>query len=297
MPTGDALIDTHIEIFTARTTALDVFAAPDDEARPLALRHPDNDAQLLRVAVAQCDAVLGETAHNTRRLREMLQTAVDHGARLAVFPQAAISGYNAATRHDALQNAIDPDGEEIADIAATCARLQLYAVIGSLTRADGILRDSAFLFGPEGVLGQYDRAHTNKRGADAFIQPGHAGFVVYQTPIGKIGLLVGRDLYFPSAAHALASREVEIIAAPCAWTAEDWPAPEFVARTRAYENTSFILAATRVGEERGLNYIGRSCIIAPNGIHLANAYPDEEHLIIADINLRDAQIKLFGDDD
>jgi predicted amidohydrolase len=293
MPTGDALIDTQIEIFTTRAAALDVFAAPDDQARPLALRHPDVDDQLLRVAVAQCDALLGETAHNTRRLREMLQTAVDHGARLAVFPQAIISGRNAASAHDALQNAMDAAGEEMADIAAACARLRVYAVFGALTRADGILRDSAFLVGPEGALGQYDRAHTAKHGADAYIQPGHAGYAVYETPIGKIGLLIGRDLYYPAAAHALASRGAEIIATPCAWTADDWPAPEFVARSRAYENSVFVLAANRVGEERGLNYIGRSCIIAPNGIHLANAYPDEEHLIIADINLRDARTKLF----
>lgn len=293
MPAGDALTNTQTEIYTTRTISLDMFAAPDEESRALALRLPSQDDQLLRVGVAQCDPVLGEPAHNTRRICEMLQTAVDHGARLVVFPECAITGYNFATAQDALQNALAPDSEEMAALTGACARLRVFAVAGALTCADGILRNSVLLVGPDGLLAQYDASHPRMFGADRFARAGHGGFEGYETPIGKIGLLTGHDLYYPAAANALAQREVEIVAAPCAWASDDWAAPEFVVRTRAYENSAFVLAANRVGAERGLGYIGRSCIIAPNGIHLANAYPDEEHVIIADINLRDARQKNF----
>lgn len=295
MPADDVIVDTQTEIFIRRAVTLDVFGAPEQETRALALRQPGSDDQLLRVGVAQCDAVLGETAHNTRRAREMLQTSVDHGARLTVFPQAVIGGYNAASAQDARQNAIDPAGAELADIASACARLRAYAVVGAFTLADGILRDSAFLISPEGILAQYHRAHTARHGVDAHIQRGQAGATLVQTPIGNIGMLIGRDLYYPRAAQLLAAAEAEIIAAPCAWTAEDWAAPEFVARARAHESSAFVLAANRVGEERSARYIGRSCIVAPNGISLANAYPDEEHVIIADINLREAREKAFAE--
>jgi predicted amidohydrolase len=103
--------------------------------------------------------------------------------------------------------------------------------------------------------------------------------------------LICYDIRFPEAARVLALKGAEVIALPTNWPEGAESSPEFITRTRAWENRVFIVAANRVGVERGRKFIGRSQIVSPNGEIMVEAGPDEETIIYADLDLSLARQK------
>lgn len=248
---------------------------------------------MLTLAAAQFDPHLGDIAYNLARIRSMLREAAHAGAQLVVFPECAITGYNFAGLADMREVAEPVDGASVGAVAQACQDLGAHCTIGTLsTHAEGAeVYNTAVLIGPGGVIGAYDKAHLPLCGADKFTTRGDTGFRVFDTPLGRIGMLICYDLRFPEATRTLALRGAEIIALPTNWPAGAETAPEFMVRARAFENRVFVAACNRVGEERGARYIGRSCIATPNGKHLADATPEGEEIIYATVEVADARAK------
>ncbi len=245
----------------------------------------------IRVAAAQFAPALGDAANNALRIDALLGQAVRNGAGLVVFPECALTGYNFADRVSALSGAIAVDGPEIAALVDRCGAYQTECVVGTLLREGDRLFNVALLLGAAGVIGRYDKAHLPFCGADRFAQPGDTGFHVIAANVGQIGMLIGYDLWFPEAARKLALAGAEIIALPANWPAGAEAAPGYAGRARASENGVFLVACNRVGEERATQFIGQSSIISPSGARLADASVDAEHIIIAEIDPRDARSK------
>ncbi len=245
----------------------------------------------IRVAAVQFDPHLGDVAYNLAEIERRLTQAVAAGAALTVFPECAVAGYTVGSLDEARALAQPLEGNAIRAVARRCAALNTHCVVGALLAHDDQVYNAAVLIGPAGVIGVYHKAHLPYCGADRFIRRGDTGFQVFDTPVGRIGLLICYDLRFPEAARTLALRRAEIIALPTNWPAGAETAPDFMVRARAFENRVFVIACNRVGVERGARYIGRSCIAAPNGQHLADASPDAEEIIWADIELAQARAK------
>lgn len=243
------------------------------------------------LAAAQFDPHLGDTAYNLARMQSLLIEAVHRGAQLVIFPECAVTGYNFATLDDARAVAEPLDGPSVTMLAQSCREMNVYLIAGTL-RADGKdVYNAALLIGPQGLIGSYDKAHLPLCGADKFTTHGKGGFNVYDTPLGRIGMLICYDLRFPEAARTLALRGADILALPTNWPTGADTAPEFMVRARAFENRIFVVACNRTGRERGASYIGRSCIAAPSGKHLADASPVDEQVIYASVNVEDARQK------
>ncbi len=246
----------------------------------------------VKVAAAQFDPHLGDAAYNVARMRAMLGECARAGASLVVFPECAVTGYNFAALDDARAVAQPLDGPAIAALAQSCREADVHCVAGTLRLGgDGSVYNTAVLIGPGGVIGAYDKAHLPLCGVDKFSAHGDTGFRVFETPLGCIGMLICYDLRFPEAARALALRGADIIALPTNWPTGAETAPEFMARARAFENRVFVIACNRVGVERSAAYIGRSCIVAPSGRHLADAAPAGEQIIYAGIDVAEARRK------
>ena len=245
----------------------------------------------VRVAAAQFDPHLGDIAYNVERIGLLLDHAAHNGAALTVFPECAVTGYTVSSLEEARAIAQPVESDAIQSIKERCATLHTHSIIGTLLVEDDRVFNAAVLIGPGGLIGTYLKAHLPFCGADRFICKGDTGFRVFDTPVGRIGMLICYDLRFPEAARTLALRGADIIALPTNWPTGADTAPEFVARARAFENRVCVIACNRVGEERGVRYIGRSCIVAPNGQHLMDASPAEEHIIMADIDPRQARSK------
>lgn len=243
------------------------------------------------LAAAQFNPRLGDNTANTARMVGMLGEAAARGAQLVVFPECAVTGYNFANLADASAAAEPLDGASVRALIAASRDCNTHVVVGTLRRADDNVYNTALLIGPRGMIGSYDKAHLPLCGVDKFAARGNTGFVVHDTPLGRIGMLICYDLRFPEAARALALRGADIIALPTNWPIGAETAPEFMVRARAFENRVFVAACNRVGEERGAGYIGRSCIADPAGKHLADASATGEEIIYAEVDVAQARRK------
>ncbi len=251
-------------------------------AEPLAVRAPRASASV-RVAAAQFSPSSGDIPRNLARIDRLLSEAARNGANLVVFPECALTGHGFTDRAAALASALNEDDDAIRILSERCRAYGVECVVGALARAEDHFQNVAFLIGSGGVIGRYDKAHLPRFGADRFAKLGHSGFHVFEAAAGRIGILIGYDLSFPEAARMLALAGAEIIVLPTAWPVGAESAPDYHAPSRATENHVFLIAGNRVGVEGETRFIGRSCIVGPDGQRLADASPHEEHIIIAEI--------------
>lgn len=242
------------------------------------------------VAVAQMDPKLGDNAANLARIRELLAQSFGRGTRLTVFPECALSGYGFSDLPSAYAAAETVPGLSIGTIARLCQEHRMpgggpYVVVGLLERTDdpAIVYNSAALIGPEGVVGVYRKAHLPLLGVDRFTTPGNTGFQVWETEIGRVGMIICYDLRFPEAMRSLALGGADIIALPTNWPDGSQNAPQLFTRTRALENRVFVVACNRCGEESGFWFFGHSQITDPLGNVLVEA-SDSEELCYAEID-------------
>ncbi|MBN1887002.1 MAG: carbon-nitrogen hydrolase family protein [Thermoflexales bacterium] len=230
----------------------------------------------ITVAAVQMDPKIGQVGDNRAIILDLLDKAVGLGAQLIVFPEAALSGYCLDTLDEARAAAEPVPGPSVQAFAQACRAKGVYAVIGMLEDAGERLYNSAVLVGPHGLIGCYRKSHLPFLGVDRLADPGDSGLQVYDTELGRLGLLVCYDLRFPEAARCLALNGADIIALPTNWPEGAESAPDFIAPTRALENRVFVITCDRCGHERGFDFIGKSVILDPAGGRLAQAGLGEE---------------------
>jgi 5-aminopentanamidase len=241
----------------------------------------------MRIACAQLDVAFGDTARNIdvaiSKLAELKQQGVD----LVLFPEAFLTGYCVDSISEAQRIAIHP--RQLMPITEACDRLSICAVVGFAEREGGEVYNAAALFEPGERPRIYRKTHLPELGLDKFV--GHGNELdVFDTALGRIGILICFDMRLPEAARVLTLRGAELIVLPTNWPEGAETSAEHVAITRAAENRVFFATCNRVGTENGFRFIGRSKIIGPTGAVLASA-GDTEDCIVADLDLKEARIK------
>ncbi|MFE6871795.1 nitrilase family protein [Kitasatospora sp. NPDC057692] len=256
----------------------------------------DHRVSPARIAVVQCDAQVG-TANRERNLRRGLDLAgqaADGGATLVVLPELCATGYAFATRAEAYAHAEEvPSGATVRAWEAF-ARDRGVHLVGGLVEQDGVrLFDSAVLVGPDGYIGHYRKTHlwnTEK----LWFTPGDRGFPVFETRLGRIGLLICWDIWFPEVPRLLALQGADIICSANNWT---WTPPPvldasgrcmaaYLTMTAAHVNNVVIAAANRIGTDRDARFLGCSLIAGTGGRPLGEiAGPDEERVLTADVDV------------
>jgi len=247
-------------------------------------------------AVVQIDPLLFAKGENEAKIVARLEEAAGRGARLVVFPECALTGYVFDSLAEALPYAESVPGPFTERLQAHCRRLGAWAIVGMVERVGQQVYNTAVLVGSEGVALRYRKTHLPPEGIDRFATPGNDLEMVAATTEACIGLLICYDLRFPEAVRVPVLRGAEIVALPTNWPAPSADAaPEFLCRARAHDNHVYLLAADRVGEERGARFLGRSTIVAPDGTVLAEASRDREEILVAEIDPARARDKrVFG---
>lgn len=244
----------------------------------------------MRVAVAQIEPKLAEKERNLDLCLARLEEASAQGAELLVLPECAIPGYVYESGEEALPYAEEIPGPSTDALADACRRLDAYVVAGLLERDGDTLHNAAVLVGPEGLVGSYRKSHLPFLGVDRFVRAGDE-LPVFDTPIGRIGLEICYDLRFPEVTRSLALAGAEIVCLPTNWPMAAAQNAELLAPARAFENRIYLLVANRVGRERTAEFCGRSQIVAPDGVRLAETDATSEALLVADIDLDRAREK------
>ncbi len=239
----------------------------------------------MRIAGVQMDVLLGEPERNLERLRERLRAAGDAGAELVIFPECSLTGYCFDSREEAWPFAEELGGPWQRTITEDCRQLGLYCVTGLLERDGTQLYNATVLVGPQGVLGSYRKVHLPFVGVDRFTDYGERPFAVQEIPGLRVGMNICYDAAFPEAARCLALLGADLIALPTNWPpGAECMSPSVIA-TRALENKIYYAAINRIGTERDVTFIGRSCICGPDGAIINSADPTEEKILLADLDV------------
>ena len=246
---------------------------------------------MVRVAAVQMQPALLDVQQNLARVADWVRQAAAQGARLVVFPEVTLSGY-AITPDEAQAAAMPIPGPATDVVSRACAEADTHVVVGLLERdPEGTLFNASVLIGPRGLQAVYRKTHLPFLGIDRYLAAGDAFVPPVDTPAGRLGLLICYDLRFPEPIRVHALHGAQVIALSTAWPAAATLYPEFMARSRAAENRVTLIAANRVGEERGTRYLGRSLIVSPEGNVLAEAPPDREALLLAEIEPSQSDVK------
>ncbi|NIM94667.1 MAG: carbon-nitrogen hydrolase family protein [Anaerolineales bacterium] len=237
-----------------------------------------------KFAAIQMEPQLLKPKNNLQKVIRKMREAAGAGAHVAVFPECALTGY-AITAQEAEESAEFIPGPSTERIEDACRDTGLITAIGLIERdKDGGIYNSAVLIGPEGFLGKYRKTHLPYLGVDRFLQQGDFLSGPFKTPQGRFGLLICYDLRFPEPSRVLALGGAQVILLSTAWPSAASLYPDHVAQTRAAENSLYLVAANRIGEERGTQYLGRSVITGPDGELLAEGSSDSEQIITAEID-------------
>ena len=241
----------------------------------------------VRVACAQYAVSDGDSAYNLERSLRFIRQAAAEGADLVVLPELASSGCDLGSREQALDLADEiPGGQTVQTWKKESEALGTYIVGGLLEREGDALYNCAVLVGP-GAFGRYRKTHLWSK-EKLLYEPGRE-LPVFDTPLGRIGLLVCYDAWFPEAARTLALKGAGLICVPSN-APDDW-VPEHQRRgdltmlcvhciAAANANRVFVAAANRVGD----GYLGRSCVVDATGGVLAFAGATDEGVISAAVD-------------
>jgi len=225
------------------------------------------------VACCQLAPVLGEPAVNRELTADAVTSAVARGASIVVLPELASSGYVFESQAEARASAETADGETVTGWARLGAEHGIVIVGGFCEASGGEVFNSAALVDPDGLRGVYRKAHLwdeEKR----WFSSGSAAPPVVATRFGRIAMMICYDLEFPEWVRLPALAGAQLLCAPTNWPAfprPDGERPMEVVRVQADAavNRMFIAACDRIGEERGVGWVGGSVIVDADGWPLA----------------------------
>jgi predicted amidohydrolase len=250
-----------------------------------------------RVAIAQLELHPGALTDNRERIVDAIRTAAGQGANLIVLPELASSGYRLDSWREA-HAAAEPIPGPTTEIWREEARAaDCYLVGGICERAGNALFNSVAVVGPEGVLALYRKLHLFLEERLIF-QPGDAGLPVVTLPFGRVGVVVCYDLRFPEAMRILALQGADIVAVPTAWAPgfDRTPPPDGIidqvraAAVQANLNQVFVAAASRVGSDGDLTYLGSSVVVNPHGrLEYGPASREDEVIEVIELDLAEAR--------
>ncbi|MFZ9425960.1 MAG: N-carbamoylputrescine amidase [Ilumatobacteraceae bacterium] len=256
----------------------------------------------LTVAAVQMAMVDGDVAANVATATRLVREAAKRGARLILVPELFEDRYFCEDqRSEHLSKARPLAGHPTVEHFAALAReLNVVLPVSFYERSGNEQFNSCAIVDADGtILGVYRKSHIPDGPGYSekyYFRPGDTGFRVWDTAVGRIGVGICWDQWFPEVARAFALAGAEVILYPTAIGSEptepDWDsAPHWqrVMQGHAGANLVPVVAANRVGVEVGsrytLEFYGSSFIAGPTGDKIAEADRTSETVLTATFDL------------
>ncbi|NDE80868.1 MAG: N-carbamoylputrescine amidase [Actinobacteria bacterium] len=261
----------------------------------------------LTVAAVQMAMVDGDVAANVATATRLVREAAKRGARLILVPELFEDRYFCEDqRAEHLSKARPLAGHPTVEHFAALAReLKVVLPVSFYERSGNELFNSCAIVDADGsILGVYRKSHIPDGPGYSekyYFRPGDTGFRVWDTAVGRIGVGICWDQWFPEVARAFALAGAEVILYPTAIGSEptepDWDsAPHWqrVMQGHAGANLIPVVAANRVGLEVGsrftLEFYGSSFIAGPTGDKITEADRTSETVLTATFDLDEVAI-------
>ena len=253
------------------------------------------------VACGQIAPRVGELAANRAACREAVRRAAGLGARIVVLPELASSGYVFHGLAEARTLAEPLDGLTVTEWVALADGLGITLVGGICERGDdGLLYNTAVVVAGPRVLAAYRKVHLWDAEKLVFAAGSQPPPVV-EIDGARLAVMICYDLEFPEWVRLPALAGAQLLCAPTNWPRfprPDGERPMEVVRVQAAAavNRMFIAACDRAGHERGVDWVGGSAIIDPDGWPLAGPVPgDQERTLMAVCDLGVASDKRISE--
>ena len=248
----------------------------------------------MKIALAQM-SMSERMGENFEKTITLMKQAAEKKADLICFPEVQLTPFFAQYENrDVSAYVMKIDDRYIEKICELCRDLKIYASPNFYIEDNGKRYDMSLLIDNEGkIIGRQKMVHIaqcEKFYEQDYYTPSEDGFHVFDTPLGKIGIVVCFDRHYPESIRTEALRGAELIIIPTANTkAEPSEMFQWEIRVQAFQNSVNIAMCNRVGTEDQMEFSGESVIVDHNGEVIACAN-DEENLLIAEISLSDAAI-------
>ena len=286
--------------------------------------------QTLKVGLIQM-ACQTDAQANKEKLAARIAEAAAQGARLVVLQELHNTPYFCQTENVEHFNLAEPIPGPSTDFFGEVARRHHIVLVTSLfeRRAAGLYHNTAVVFESDGTIaGKYRKMHIPDDPAyyeKFYFTPGDLGFQPIDTSVGRLGVQVCWDQWYPEGARLMALSGADLLIYPTAIGYESSDTPDeqerqreawtTVQRGHAVANGLPVIAVNRTGHEpdpsgqtRGITFWGSSFVAGPQGEMLYRAPKDEETVAVVDIDLqrsenvrrwwpflRDRRIECFGE--
>ncbi len=275
-------------------------------------------------------ACSADTSTNLQKSMAGIRQLAAQGARLVVLQELHRSLYFCQQEDVAQFNLAEPIPGPSSETLAALARELGVVIVASLfeRRAAGLYHNTAVVLDSDGSLaGRYRKMHIPDDPGfyeKFYFTPGDLGFAPIQTSLGKLGVLVCWDQWFPEAARLMAMAGAELLIYPTAigWDPRDSAEEQqrqrdawiTIQRAHAIANGVPVVSVNRVGHEAdpgggaGIQFWGSSFVAGPQGEILAEAPKAEETSLLVQLDmrrgeqvrriwpyLRDRRVEYYGD--
>lgn len=262
----------------------------------------------MKVGIAQLTCVK-DTSKNIEHISQAIRKAASMGAELMVLQELHNSLYFCQTEDTTLFDLAEPIPGPSTEIYGRLAKELSMVIVTSLfeRRATGLYHNTAVVFEKDGsIAGKYRKMHIPDDPAyyeKFYFTPGDIGFRPIDTSVGRLGVQVCWDQWYPEGARLMALQGAELLIYPTAIGYESSDTPEeqerqreawtTVQRGHAVANGLPVIAVNRTGHEpdpsgqtNGISFWGSSFIAGPQGEFLYRAPKDEEVVEVVDIDMK-----------
>lgn len=266
-----------------------------------------NMRRTIKVGLIQ-QSCTGNTAENMDKLKHSIEDVASKGAELVVLQELHNTLYFCQTENTSLFDLAETIPGPSTEFYSRVASANSIVLVISLfeKRAPGLYHNTAVVFDKDGsIAGKYRKMHIPDDPAyyeKFYFTPGDLGFEPIQTSIGKLGVQVCWDQWYPEGARLMTLKGAEILIYPTAIGWESTDTPEEKARQleawvisqrgHAVANGLPVIAVNRVGHEpdpskqtNGIRFWGNSFVAGPQGEILAQADNMKEENIVTEVDI------------
>ncbi|MDZ4287827.1 MAG: carbon-nitrogen family hydrolase [Prosthecobacter sp.] len=237
----------------------------------------------LMIHGVQLDCVWEDKEANFAKVRALLAAAPPPAGTLIVLPEMFATGFSCA-----LTRTIEPVGGPTEIFLRELAQSYQSCVVGGVVTpgSDGKGRNQALAIGPDGSpLARYTKIQPFSLGGEADVHESGAAPLIFEWAGLKIAPLICYDLRFPEIAREAVRAGAEVLIYIAAWPIKRQQHWITLLQARAIENLAYVIGMNRCGTEPQFTYSGRSLVVDPHGVIIADA-GEQERVLRAEIDLQ-----------
>lgn len=232
----------------------------------------------MNLFAVQFDIAWEDKAANFRKVSALLEATPPVAGSLVVLPEMFASGFSmnlAVTR----QGPAREDEAFLAGLARQHAVFVAGGVVSSGSSAMG--RNEAVVFSPDGALiARYTKIHPFSLGGEAQGHEAGSEIVTFSWNGFTVAPFICYDLRFPEIFRAAAQKGASLFVVMALWPVKRQQHWLTLLQARAIENQAYVVGVNRVGTEPDYSYAGRSVVVDPHGVIIADA-SEREHVLAA----------------